>query len=142
MGIESEFFAATDAELQFVLASPDGSSDDLQSIEFKRLTDVEMATLEEALTGADSMRLIESGPPPVYDGREDGPWISRLSKSLIAALASIDDSQAAAAAVKWVETEELADWAQEDGREVIDAMRQLAHHAAASGRSVYLRVSL
>jgi hypothetical protein len=89
MGVLTDYFiAGSDAEAAATLKATGGPEHvGLVTTQLKGVDPVvNLATLEEILTGTDSMAIISEGEDPVADGGSDGPWVLRVRPSLVAAL--------------------------------------------------------
>lgn len=103
-----------------------------------------MGKLEEALTGQD-YRVITAGP---HYGRmlaerdAQGPWVTKVSSPLQAALALADSGKLTRAAVEWAQAEELGGASPEEMIGVLEGLSGLARRATAKDEHLYCWVCL
>ena len=104
---------------------------------------VTMATLEEILTGNDSMQIIDEADlsPVVELDPRDGPWVFRLRAEVQAALAS-DSASLDDVALRWSQTEELEGSPVEDLRSFLSELTALARRAQETKSQLFCWVSL
>ena len=108
VGIFAGLFVASPQALELWDIEEGLTPADWPAIEFKRLETVKMGTLESILTGVpyddvDQDDLHEL----VRDGGDEGPWIVRLRRPLIDALATLEDSRIREVAAAWADTDEF-----------------------------------
>jgi len=145
MGILTDYFVAgSDTEAAGTLKVTGGPEQaGLATVQLKGVDPVvNLATLEEILTGADSMAIISGGEDPVADGGSDGPWVLRVRQSLVAALTAADPGKLSDVAADWAATEEYEGT---DPKELLDVLRDLGRIAKQSvdeNKSLYCWMSL
>jgi hypothetical protein len=138
MSLLSEFYIATPENA--VSYDTDRNLPATERAEFSGLTYDELANLWAVLQNTeptpDHSTAFES--VLVVDGGER--LINRFPAEFVSLLAALDDSSAAAAAAKWVQTGELAYMSCQpsDVMPIINAVSRLAQSAQQSGKSLYL----
>lgn len=100
---------------------------------------VQMATLEEILTGRPYDEIVADPTDPVVASRDGGERVvTRLTKTLQTALAEATDEQLGAAVDRWAGTDEF--WGRGEPavlRPAIGALAGVARAALANGHSLY-----
>ena len=147
MGLLSDVFVATDAELAILRPGSGGPEGKFPTWRGKGIEPLKLATLEAIIT----QREADSGQPTidgelVYDWGEQ--WIYRFPDLLTVALAQLEPDALDQVAEEWAATEEwhLSGVDRITGRDSlrlwIDAVCKLAHLAQHENRSLYLWISL
>lgn len=106
---------------------------------------VNLATLEEILTGDDALAIIKDGGVDVVAHgaiEAEGPWVFTLRSTVLRALASLPQDQIDGVAQQWAATEELVGTPPEVLATLLNDLCGLFKRAEQSGRSVYCWVSL
>jgi hypothetical protein len=132
MGVLTDYFiAGSDAEAAATLKATGGPEHvGLVTTQLKGVDPVvNLATLEEILTGTDSMAIISEGEDPVADGGSDGPWVLRVRPSLVAALTATDPGKLPDVAADWAATEEYVGT---DPKELLGVLHDLGRMAKQS----------
>lgn len=100
---------------------------------------VQMATLEEILTGRTFDEIMDDPSADVVVDRDEGErLVVRLSESLQSSLASSNEESLRSAAADWAETEEF--WGEGDPNHlagVLASLAKLASDATASNKRLY-----
>lgn len=152
MGLLTDAFIATEAELPALRPGVGGPSGMFPTVEGKRIDPLKLATLEAIITTPASDRsdmsavAMTSSEDVIQEW--DDEWVCRLPDSLVAALAGLQPDDLERCAAAWAETEE---WrldgattraAVESLTGVIGKLRQLAQQAQREGKLMYLWMSL
>jgi len=143
MGIACDYFSASsdDAAAQFVGSGPVDGSIDGNGID----PIVQMATLEEELTGRNADEIIDAEANNVVAEQHDGEVIVvRLSESLVAAMVASSEQKLLAAVVPWSQTDEFAHWQDRAGdiARFLEELSRLAVQAVEKRETLYCRVSV
>jgi hypothetical protein len=167
MGILTDAFIATDAEVATVDFAHKMPSELFPTLEAKRVDTIKLGTLEAIMAGADAAEIARMDVEAFVDdlGRKypwirdigaelgegessNGPWVCRLPDSLTTRLAELSPAEIVRFGRAWAATEE---W-QADGRQSDDAiadiveylrkLSQLAKGGVAEVKNVYLWISL
>jgi|SRR2546429_3179779 hypothetical protein len=145
MGVLTDYFiAGSDTEAAGTLSATGGPEQaGMVTLQLKGVDPVvNLATLEEILTGTDSMGIISEGTDPVADGGSDGPWVFRVRQSLVTALTGADLKTLPDVAADWAATEEYEGT---DPKELLDVLHELGGIAKQSldeNKSLYCWTSL
>ena len=121
--------------------------DPLPTVESKGLTDVQLAELDAVVTETPADRLIEETDDWIVKQADDeeGPWVFRARPRLVERLAEAAEPDLDRIAEEWAASEEMEVEDEDDRRalrELISGVADLAREARATGRDLYLWVSL
>jgi len=132
----------------FYIASPEKATDydternlpESERAEFKGLTYEECASLWAILQGTDPTSEHSDAFESVLVADGGERLINRFPPEFVALLASLDEAASSAAAVKWIQTGELAylNCEVSDVLPIIEALSRLARTAHQSSKSLYL----
>lgn len=145
MAVLSNFFVASPQEMTpgVLQAGPDGMFPTIAATSF---TTLDLALLLQIARGDnlddDSVIAALDQFEDVLCGGVEGPWLSRCPEDLRAVLAKASDAAAAAYAARWTEAEELADMDVHTAASLVQNLCTLARSAQATGKDLYLWVSL
>jgi hypothetical protein len=106
---------------------------------------VKLGTLEASITGADYEQVAEDGRLSEVTSAvgDEGPWLMPVRGELRDALAGLSEAEVAAVAQRWAATEEWeGDPMADDLADVVGELAELARDAQASGRGLWLWVTL
>ncbi|HEY6874875.1 MAG TPA: hypothetical protein VI384_00795 [Candidatus Dormibacteraeota bacterium] len=144
MALLTDYFAASDDEDAGRALQSGPVTTGFAAVESKSLDGVvTMATLEEILTGRDSMSIIHENTDAVVAMAGDGgPWLIRLRPAVVEALSVAGAPKLAAAATGWARTEELAGANPQNLYEFLWNLAHLSNWAIANGRQMYCWMSL
>jgi hypothetical protein len=155
MGVLTDYFSAPSDEVAASVldraggpAQPSAGPSPLppfDTFESKNLDPyVVMGKLEEALTGRDYW--VITADPRYADelaaGGAEGPWVSKVSDSLQAALAVTGRDELVRAAAQWSQAEELYGATAEEMTWVLEGLCDLARRATARDEHLYCWVCL
>lgn len=133
MGLLTEYFAAPDDAIAAAVASTHGpAGQGLPTVDAYGIEPfVQIGTLEEILTGRPYDRIAAAQPDPVasIDGGE--VLVTRLTDTVVTALADLDDPRLPEVAARWAATEEF--WGATDPAALADLLRALRGLAAGRG---------
>ena len=133
MGVLTDYFiAASDAEAAGTVKATGGPEQaGFVTAQLKSIDPVvNLATLEEILTGTDSMAIISGGDDPVADGGSDGPWVLRVRRSLVDALVAADPNTLPGVAADWAATEEYEGTNPKESLDVLHELGGIAMESA------------
>jgi hypothetical protein len=151
MGILTDVFVATESE---ALAAPLDCTIPghlFPTVEGKRVAAVEltclhMALLDEDPDAIDVETFLARATWPTVRNWDNEVWVERVPALLVEALAGLTDDEAPLVAHRWMQSEQMRfDWELWDTSWVVDYVRALAHlarQALASGKAVFLWVSV
>lgn len=145
MGVLTDYFIAeSDAEAGATLKATGGPEQvGLVTAQLKGVDPVvNLATLEEILTGTDAMGIISESDDPVVDGGSDGPWVLRVRPSLVAALSTTPPGKLPDVAAGWAATEEYEGTDPKELLEVLQQLGRIAKESLDENKRLYCWVSL
>jgi hypothetical protein len=145
MGVLTDYFiAGSDAEAAATLKATGGPEHvGLVTAQLKGVDPVvNLATLEEILTGTDSMAIISEGEDPLADGGSDGPWVLRVRPSLVAALTATDPGKLPDVAADWAATEEYVGTDPKELLGVLHDLGRIAKQSLDENKRLYCWTSL
>lgn len=115
---------------------------------FKRISGVELGTLESILTGVRYDEISDELHTLVKSGGEEGPWVVSVRPQLVTALAGLPAEGVSPAARSWSETDEFNIVVPADGRlvawltEALAEAAELARVAVEQSKPMWLLMSL
>jgi hypothetical protein len=146
VGVITDYFAADDrglSKMDFTMSpvafdSPSGVS--AKGIDDK----VMLGQLESVITGASFETIRERvGPPPIFIGGDEGPWVVPISDVFTNGIAGLQDERLDTVARDWLT---IGDFYCDDDEqfvvEFVRDMRTLARQAIASGQRLCCWMSL
>jgi hypothetical protein len=148
MGILSDFVVA-DSNAGPDIGNSQRPSEQWPCLEgWKGVETIKLSTLHFCINGkmgsVDETVSFSSDFELVGGNHEEGPWVLRFPMSALSSIAAVPPSDVATVAERWCSTEELQmdGWTQDDARTFINQLQPLAANALASGKCMYLWLSL
>lgn len=144
MGLITEFIVAKPEELPLV-DTPELPPQRMVKLSVNSVLSLHLALIEEAFSGKGwEEALRDCQERPVHSASsEDGPWIFRVSSSLMKALLTQDVEFRRYAARRLAQQDEFQSW---DGADNIftflDHLANLAHEAKSQDKQIFVWVSL
>jgi hypothetical protein len=134
MGVLSDFFVASDAELAKV--GDTGAAEGMKVLEAKGFGVVPFESLGKCMK---VKKALEPGEPPAHG--EAYEWVAmKATKAMVEALAALDDAALETHAAALAKTPELG-WKPAEVAALLRPLRALAQQARASERGLYLWMS-
>ncbi len=142
MGVLTDVFIGSRADAETIDAET-LPLDRFPGIDVKGLDTVKFDTLQCILTGEDFDDIC-SQTDLVVQCSDEGPWVTTFSKTLLDALVELPDDRIPEIAAQWIETEEfqMDRWEIDGVQNVIRRMVETARQAAASGKELFVWMSL
>lgn len=144
MALLTDYFAAADDETAKRTLEHGPAAMKLPTVNTTGLDPVvTMATLEQILTGAAAMTIInDSTDAVIAQGGKDGPWVATIRMELVRALGQPDASKLWEAAASWAMTEELSGANPHGLYEFLWNLAHLSKWAVENQQRVYCWMSL
>ncbi len=138
MGLMNTFFVASDDDDARTLVSTSGGPPN--GLNVGGLTDIELDTLLEALTGTPSEAIASTQTRQLLE--DDEQWLTVVRPDLVAALTNLTSTAVDQVAAAWIETDELSGVSAGEARELIMGLATVSQDSAATGRPLYFWTSL
>jgi hypothetical protein len=141
MGVLSDLVPGTDADIPRIFAAGNPAHS-FAGIDIKGIDSVRLAELHAVVSGTKVKALLDQYEPlPLTP--DDERWLFRVPAALTEALAVLAPEQREDVARRWAQCESMAsdDWGN-DVCEVLDAIADLASRTIASGKGLFLWMSL
>jgi hypothetical protein len=146
VGVITDYFAADDRELrQMDFTVSPVTFDSPSGVSAKAIDDkVMLGQLESVITGATFETILRRvGPPPIFIGGDEGPWVVFVSDVFTDAIAGLPDERLDTVARDWLT---IGDFYCDDDEqfvvEFVRDMRTLARQAIASDQQLCCWMSL